>query len=191
MRSFINPLLAVLLAGTLAACSSTPTKEETSSTETMPQQQTETMPAQPVEKPAPMKPETSSMPLTADNFYNNPANYTGTTDTKVIYFAFDSDTVPAAAFETLRAHATYLKNNPDAKVRLEGNADERGTREYNVALSERRAKAVMKFLRVQGVPASQLQTVGYGEEKPAAFGHTEMDWAKNRRVVIDYMAGRP
>jgi len=185
--SFINPLLALLVAGTLAACSSTPTQEGTSATETMPQQ-SET---QPIENSSSVQPENTGMPVTADNFYNNPANYTGTTDTKVIYFAFDSDAVPPAAFETLRAHATYLKNNPNARVRLEGNTDERGTREYNVALSERRAKAVRQFLRVQGVPASQLSIVGYGEEKPAAFGHTEMDWAKNRRVVIDYMAGNP
>lgn len=186
MRSFINPFFAVILAGLLAACSSTPTEEDTSSTDTMPQETT-----QPVERPAPTKPETSSIPLTAENFHNNPSNYDGTTDTRVIYFAFDSNTVPAAAFETLRAHAKYLKENPNAKVRLEGHADERGTREYNVALSERRAEAVEKFLRVQGVSASQLRTVAYGEEKPAAFGHTEMDWAKNRRVVLNYTAGRP
>lgn len=191
MRSLINPLLAVLLAGTLAACSSTPTKENTSSTETAPQPQTETTATQPTEAPQPAEQKQPSMPLTPDNFYNNPANYTGTTDTKIIYFAFDKSDIPPAAFETLRAHATYLKNNPDAKVRLEGNTDERGTRAYNLALSNRRADSVKKFLLVQGVPASQIQTVGYGEEKPAAFGHTEMDWAKNRRVVIDYLQGSP
>lgn len=190
MRSFINPLFAVLLAGLLAACSSTPTEEDTSATDTMPAD-SQSSPAQPVERPAPAKPDTSSIPVTAENFHNHPSNYDGTTDTKVIYFAFDSNTVPAAAFETLRAHADYLKDNPNAKVRLEGHADERGTREYNVALSERRAEAVEKFLRVQGVSASQLDTVAYGEEKPAAFGHTEMDWAKNRRVVLNYTAGRP
>ncbi|HAM74362.1 MAG TPA: peptidoglycan-associated lipoprotein, partial [Alcanivorax sp.] len=89
-------------------------------------------PAEPVQRPAPAKPDTSNIPVTADNFHNHPSNYDGTTDTKVIYFAFDSNTVPAAAFETLRAHASYLKDNPNAKVRLEGHADERGTREYNV-----------------------------------------------------------
>lgn len=190
MRSFINPFFAVILAGLLAACSSTPTEEDTSSTDTMPQE-TQTTPTQPVERPEPAKPETSSIPLTADNFHNHPSNYDGTTDTRVIYFAFDSNTVPAAAFETLRAHAAYLKENPNAKVRLEGHADERGTREYNVALSERRSEAVEKFLRVQGVSASQINTVAYGEEKPAAFGHSEMDWAKNRRAVLNYTAGRP
>ena len=76
-------------------------------------------------------------------------------------------------------------------MRLEGHADERGTREYNVALSERRSQAVEKFLRVQGVSSSQIDVVSYGEEKPAASGHSEMDWAKNRRVEINYTAGTP
>ncbi|MCK0155478.1 peptidoglycan-associated lipoprotein Pal [Alcanivorax sp. S6407] len=189
MRSFLNPLFALMLAAALAACSSTPTEEDTSATDTT--EPTEVAPVTPVEPTAPAKPDTSSIPMTADNFYNHPSNYDGTTNTKVIYFAFDSNTVPAAAFETLRAHATYLKNNANAKVRLEGHADERGTREYNVALSERRSKAVEKFLRVQGVSASQIEVVSYGEEKPAAFGHSEMDWAKNRRVELNYTAGRP
>ncbi|MQX54646.1 peptidoglycan-associated lipoprotein Pal [Alcanivorax sediminis] len=189
MRSFLNPLFALMLAAALAACSSTPTEEDTSATDTT--EPTEVAPVTPVEPTAPAKPDTSSIPMTADNFYNHPSNYDGTTNTKVIYFAFDSNTVPAAAFETLRAHATYLKNNSGAKVRLEGHADERGTREYNVALSERRSKAVEKFLRVQGVSASQIEVVSYGEEKPAAFGHSEMDWAKNRRVELNYTAGRP
>ena len=189
MRSFLNPLFALMLAAALAACSSTPTEEDTSATDTS--EPTEVAPVTPVEPTAPAKPDTSSIPMTADNFYNHPDNYDGTTNTKVIYFAFDSNTVPAAAFETLRAHATHLKNNANAKVRLEGHADERGTREYNVALSERRSKAVEKFLRVQGVSASQIEVVSYGEEKPAAFGHSEMDWAKNRRVELNYTAGRP
>ena len=190
MRSLLNPLFAIVLAAALAACSSTPTEDDTSATDNM-SQQTDTSPVTPVEPSEPVKPDTSSIPLTADNFYKHPSNYDGTTDSRVIYFAFDSNTVPAAAFETLRAHASYLKNNANAKIRLEGHADERGTREYNVALSERRSKAVEKFLRVQGVASSQLEIVSYGEEKPAAFGHGEMDWAKNRRVEINYLSGRP
>ncbi|MAX55150.1 MAG: peptidoglycan-associated lipoprotein [Alcanivoracaceae bacterium] len=189
MRSFLNPLFALMLAAVLAACSSTPAEDDSSAT-TAPEP-TDTSPVTPVEPAEPVKPDTSSIPLTADNFYNHPSNYDGTTDTRVIYFAFDSNTVPAAAFETLRAHATYLKNNSNAKVRLEGHADERGTREYNVALSERRSQAVEKFLRVQGVSSSQIEVVSYGEEKPAASGHSEMDWAKNRRVEINYTAGTP
>lgn len=191
MRAFsLDRLIAVLLVAFLAACSSTPT-EDTTSEDTQATTTQDTSSVAPVASSEPVKPQASSIPLTADNFHNHPSNYDGTTATKTIYFAFDDSSVPAAAFETLRAHATYLKGNSSAKVRLEGHADERGTREYNVALSERRAQAVEKFLRVQGVSASQIEVVSYGEEKPAAFGHDEMSWAKNRRVVLNYTAGRP
>ena len=96
MRSVLNPLLAVFLAGILAACSSTPTEDDSSATDTMPQQ-TDTSSTQPMQRPTP-KPDSSNIPLTAENFHNHPSNYDGTTNTKVIYFAFDSNTVPAAAF---------------------------------------------------------------------------------------------
>lgn len=187
-----NRLFALMLAATLAACQSTPQEEDTSATEQQAQpEQEQTTETQPVETAEPEEPKETSMPLTADNFHNHPSNYDGTTDTRTIYFAFDRSTVPSAAFETLRAHARYLKNNSNARVRLAGHADERGTREYNVALSERRSQAVEKFLRLQGVPASQISTVAYGEEKPAAMGHNEMAWAKNRRVELEYQSGRP
>ena len=182
-------LIALLMAAFLAACSSTPT-EDTSADSTA-ADQAAAAESTGVSEEAPVTPQTSSIALTADNFHNHPSNYDGTTSSRVIYFAFDDSSVPAAAFETLRAHANYLKSNANAKLRLEGHADERGTREYNVALGERRAQAVEKFLRVQGVASSQLETVSYGEEKPAAYGHDEMSWAKNRRVQLNYTAGRP
>lgn len=192
MRAFpLNRLIAVLLVAFLAACSSKPTEDTTSEDTQATTTTEESSSVAPVAPSEPVKPQASSIPLTADNFHNHPSNYDGSTDTKTIYFAFDDSSVPAAAFETLRAHANYLKGNSNAKVRLEGHADERGTREYNVALSERRAQAVDKFLRVQGVAASQIEVVSYGEEKPAAYGHDEMSWAKNRRVVLNYTAGRP
>ena len=183
-------LIALLMAAFLAACSSTPTEDTTTDTTTAEETQ-ESAESTNVTEQEPVEPQTSTIPLTADNFHNHPSNYDGSTSSRVIYFAFDNSTVPAAAFETLRAHATYLKSNSNAKLRLEGHADERGTREYNVALGERRAQAVEKFLRVQGVSASQLETVSYGEEKPAAYGHDEMAWAKNRRVQLNYTAGSP
>ena len=185
----LNRLLVALLATlALAACSSTPTDDNSTDTTTPPPATTTT---QPVEQTQPTQVTQNTMPVTADNFWNNPANYDGTTDTRVIYFSFDASTVPSAAFGTLRAHAKYLKSHSNAKVRLEGNTDERGTREYNVALGERRANAVAQFLRVQGVSAAQIEVVSYGEEKPAAAGHDDMSWAKNRRVVINYLAGQP
>lgn len=104
----------------------------------------------------------------------------------VFYFDFDKATVKPEAFADLSAHASYLVNNPSVKVVLEGHADERGTREYNLALGERRAKAVARYLSVQGVSSSQMEIVSYGEEKPAMEGHSESSWSKNRRVVVNY-----
>ena len=93
--------------------------------------------------------------------------------------------------EHLRAHAQHLNTNPNAMVRLEGHADERGTREYNVALGERRGNAVAKYLRLNGVSASQMEVISYGEEKPVAYGHDEQSWAANRRVELVYTSGQP
>lgn len=186
----LNRLLVALLASlALAACSSTP-QDDSATTEST--AAAETSQTQVVEDDRPAVADTqNTMPLTADNFWNNPVNYDGTTNTRVIYFAFDKSGIPSAAISTLQAHAKYLKANSNAKVRLEGNTDERGTREYNVALGERRADSVAQFLRVQGVSSSQIEQVSYGEEKPAARGHDEMSWAKNRRVEINYLTGQP
>jgi len=186
----INRLLVALLASlALAACSSTPT-DDNATTETVAPTTSQTSTVED-NRPAEPVAQQNTMPVTADNFWNNPVNYDGTTNTRIIYFAFDKSGVPSAAFDTLRAHAQYLKSNSNAKVRLEGSTDERGTREYNVALGERRADAVAQFLRVQGVSSAQIEQVSYGEEKPAARGHDEMSWAKNRRVEINYLKGQP
>lgn len=104
----------------------------------------------------------------------------------VFYFDFDKAVVKAEGFEDLSAHAKYLNANPQARVVLEGHADERGTREYNMALGERRAKAVSRFLTVQGAASSQIEVVSYGEERPAVMGHDESSWSKNRRVELKY-----
>ena len=106
----------------------------------------------------------------------------------VFYFDFDQAVVKAAGFNDLEKHATYLRANPSAQVVLEGHADERGTREYNIALGERRANAVSRFLQVNGVSASQVESVSFGEEKPAVLGHSEGSWSQNRRVELKYVA---
>jgi len=107
-------------------------------------------------------------------------------DMTVFYFDFDQAIVKTDAYDVLQAHATFLSTNPAAAVRLKGHADERGTREYNIALGERRAKAVEKLLLVNGVSADQIETVSYGEERPVEGGHNEGSWAKNRRVELVY-----
>ena len=106
--------------------------------------------------------------------------------TRVVLFDFDSSSIRPEFYGMLKAHAAYLVNNTGTKVRIEGHADERGTREYNMALGERRAKVVVTYLRAQGVKSSQLEAVSYGEEKPVDYGHNEMAWSKNRRAAISY-----
>lgn len=100
------------------------------------------------------------------------------------YFDFDTAEIKSEAREVLIAHAKFLEANPDLQVRLEGHADERGTKEYNLALGERRSNAVQRFLIVNGASRGQLETVSYGEEKPAANGSSESAWAQNRRVEL-------
>ncbi|WP_101757348.1 peptidoglycan-associated lipoprotein Pal [Oceanicoccus sp. KOV_DT_Chl] len=101
----------------------------------------------------------------------------------VFYFEFDQATLSAATRAALDAHVVILKNST-AKVRLEGHADERGTREYNMALGERRANAVANYLIINGVDRYRVETVSYGEERPMANGSDAASWSKNRRVEL-------
>jgi len=103
-----------------------------------------------------------------------------------VYFAFDSSVVDEESRAIVEAHAAYLSANKNVKVVFEGHADERGTREYNLALGERRAQAVERMVRVLGLTADRIKTVSYGEEKPLAMEHDEAAWSQNRRVEIIY-----
>ena len=105
---------------------------------------------------------------------------------RVVYFAFDSSEIRSEGKELLSAHAEFLANNPDVSVVLEGHTDERGSREYNLALGERRAKSVQKYLVLQGAARDQLEVVSFGEERPVATEHNESAWALNRRVELVY-----
>jgi len=107
-------------------------------------------------------------------------------EVRTFYFDFDQTTVKTDARAALAAHAAFLSANPSSKILLEGHCDERGTKEYNIALGEGRAKAVARFLVVNGVSSSQIETISYGEERPADAAHNESAWAKNRRVYIEY-----
>ena len=106
---------------------------------------------------------------------------------RVIYFDFDRADIRSDSQSVVAAHAQYLARNANQKVRLEGHADERGSREYNIGLGERRAQAVRRALLLQGVAEVQLTTVSYGEERPAEAGSTEEAYSKNRRVEIVYL----
>ncbi|HEY6454947.1 MAG TPA: peptidoglycan-associated lipoprotein Pal [Steroidobacteraceae bacterium] len=106
---------------------------------------------------------------------------------RTIYFGFDSSEINPEGMALISAHAHYLVAHSNLHVRLEGNTDERGSREYNIGLGERRAQAVRRAMLLQGVAETQLSTVSYGAERPAVEGHDEAAWSKNRRVMINYV----
>lgn len=105
------------------------------------------------------------------------------------YFGFDSNAMRPEDLNALNIQANYLVTHPNAKIRLEGNTDDRGSREYNIGLGWRRDQSVARFLEQQGVKPSQIQEVSYGKEKPIALGDNERAWSLNRRVDLIYTAG--
>lgn len=159
----------------LAGCAST------SEPEPQPEPEPTTRDEEPTPPPTvtpPPKPETTpeGVPLDDD----------GQPIATTFYFEFDRSELKPRARTLLADHASYLRDNTDAKLTIEGHADERGTREYNLALGERRADSVRSYLESLGVRGSQISVVSYGEERPADPGHNEDAWAKNRRAVLDY-----
>ena len=104
----------------------------------------------------------------------------------VVYFDFDSSAITAQAASILNQHANLLSSNPSASVLIAGNTDERGSREYNIALGERRAQAASAYLAGQGVADNNIRVISYGEERPAAAGNTEAAYAQNRRAELSY-----
>jgi len=114
------------------------------------------------------------------------AELLATIQREVVYFDFDQSDVKSQFYSTIKANADYMALEPTAKVTLKGHCDERGTREYNVALGERRANAVKRALIAEGVSPSRITVISYGEEQPAVEGHNEAAWAKNRRAEFSY-----
>ena len=106
--------------------------------------------------------------------------------TTIIYFDFDQSELRPEYADLLAAHATRMANSSSAGIRLEGHADERGSREYNIGLGERRSQTVRRMLLIQGASTSQISTVSFGEERHAAFGSDEESYSQNRRVEIKY-----
>jgi peptidoglycan-associated lipoprotein len=105
---------------------------------------------------------------------------------RVFYFPFDSSEIAAEDRDIIAQHAQFLASNPNVSVVIEGHADERGSREYNLALGERRAQAIENLLLLQGMAKGQQQVISFGEERPAAQGHDESAWRLNRRVELLY-----
>lgn len=139
---------------------------------------------EPTPAPAVAQAQSSVAPVstvTSDNLAAGPSGVT-----KVIYFDYDSFVVKAEFQNAIEGHAQFLKNNPRAKVSLEGHTDERGGREYNLALGQKRADAVRQSLSLLGVSSAQVESVSFGEEKPAIQGSDESAFSKNRRTEFFY-----
>ena len=177
MKSAWRLTLALILAAGLAACSSTDEKDTTA--DTTPDTDTS----------APTDVDTSGAPdprdYTDSRNFDNPESLLSK---RVIYFEFDKSTVRPEYRNIVAAHAAYLGASSSARVTLEGHADERGTREYNLGLGERRGNAVSGLMSAQGGRGSQLTTVSYGEERPTCRVSDEDCWSRNRRVEIVYTA---
>lgn len=105
---------------------------------------------------------------------------------RIIYFDWDSATIDDKSLILLEAHGSFIADNSRVSVRLEGHTDERGSREYNIALGDRRAQSVRRVLLFQGAVVDQIETISYGEEQPVLSGHNETAWGKNRRVELIY-----
>lgn len=133
-----------------------------------------------------------TMPNTGDNVTGKAGGMDPTKDPnnvlskRIIYFDLDKDTVKPEYVSLIQAHASYLSGNSGRKIRLEGHADERGSREYNMALGQRRGDAVRRATQALGVSSDRMETVSFGEDKPKSTGHDEAAWSQNRRVEIVY-----
>jgi len=170
-------LLALVIAVTISACKTTEPETDTSATEA-----TDT-------KPVVEEATTSAAPDPRD--YTDARNFDNSESLlskRVIYFDFDKSEVKAEYRAIVAAHASYVAANRSARVTLEGHADERGTREYNLGLGERRSNGISGLLSAAGAMGTQLDSVSYGEERPVCRVSDENCWWQNRRVEIVYTA---
>ena len=164
-------IISIVLANLLAGCASEPKKEEAAPAPA---------PAPKVEAP---KPAPAPAPKAEVDPLNDPASILANRST---YYPFDVSVVQDEDKPMVQAHAKYLSEHANRKVRLEGNCDERGSNEYNLGLGQRRADGVNKMLEVGGAKADQLESVSYGEEKPRCTDHNEACWKQNRRTDLNY-----
>ncbi len=173
MRAILIAVLAALSASFLGACSTTPTSEQKPAN--VESRQTGT-----IEQPSSSGVQTSQPSV---NPLKDPNNILSK---RSVYYDFDKFDIKDQYRPIVEAHAKYLQSHPDAKMLIQGNCDERGSREYNVALGQRRAEGVKKMLTLLGAKDTQIEAVSLGEEKPRAQGHDEAAWAENRRSDMLY-----
>ena len=169
-------VLSIAIATLVAACGSQEVKKD------VPVADRTTPPSQPAQPTTGQTTPTTQPTITA-NPLTDPKNILSQ---RSVYFDFDSNVVKDEYRGLIQAHAKYMVDKKDAKARVEGNCDERGSREYNLALGQRRAEAVKKVMTVLGVQDGRIETVSFGEEKPQDPGHDEAAWTKNRRGDIKY-----
>jgi peptidoglycan-associated lipoprotein len=177
MNAKLNLLSIALVLGTLAGCSSTPMKEAAAPAESV----ATAAPA----APAPMAPPAESAVAKVTIPDHLDPNSAIRRDHSV-FFEFDKYTIQSNYVAVVDRHAKYLVAHPSLSIKIEGNADERGGREYNLALGQKRADAVKQALKLAGVKEDQMESVSFGKEKPVALGHDEAAWSQNRRADIAY-----
>ena len=177
-------VISILLVNFLVACASEKSKAPT--VESKPAPVTEAPAANAgataTEVPSPAASSITTPAVEVDRL-NDPHDILAK---RSVYYPFDVYVVQDTDKPIVQAHSQYLREHPNRKVRLEGNCDERGSTEYNLALGQRRADGVKKMLDAGGVKDDQIETVSYGEEKPRATGHDENAWAQNRRTDLNY-----
>lgn len=177
MRAYINRSLVLALILLATACSDAPTKE-----------------ASPSELQAPAS--AAQRPTGAATTANLAGSVTGAPDPlndrnripsdRSVFFDYDQSVIKDSDRPLLQAHADYLHQHPSAKLVIQGNTDERGTREYNIALGQQRADSVMRFLKLLGAGDGRIETVSFGKEKPRCTSNDESCWSQNRRVDLAY-----
>ena len=173
-------LIGVLMAGMLAGCSTTPTKEQDAAAVE------DRKPGMVVDRP-PVKPADTTKPLVTKPMTGDPLTDPGNIlSRRSIFFDYDSNLIKDEFKPIVTAHARYLQQNPSTRIRVEGNADDRGSREYNIALGQRRSEAVKQMMQLLGVRPNQVEPVSFGEEKPRCTEAAESCWSQNRRGDIVY-----
>jgi len=179
MRKFRLACLGILFGALLAACSGSPVDEQAPAG-------VEDRTAAPVQPPSgPSTGQVAKVDVTSRNLTGlDPAVKTGVLAQRSIFYDLDSFEVKDEYKGLVDAHARYLRDNPGRKILIQGNTDERGGREYNIALGQRRSDGVKRLMQLLGAREDQIESVSLGEEKPRDEGHDEQAWAKNRRSDI-------